>query len=524
MESNVKVVGAELNEPDYNFNELTAKITHNFSRTNKLSFDFYLSNDKFYINQFREFADEGVDADEKKFTNETKDIRWGNLMVSGTWRKNFSSNLRSEVSFAYLGYGSQMSLISSQGVNKYKANQMGFVTKQRTETGSESDNRITDYILQWNLGYKFRQNHFVEFGANATYHYFHHFYLRNWSKEESSTDDKPRPKAEQVDSEAESKTPEIHIYGNDDINITDKLLLSPGINISCFQGSERFHWTVSPRLSFNYRASNSIAFKGGYSRTSQYIHQLALGIISLPSDVWLPISGNQLPLTADKFAIGVYKSLTPSIMVSGEVYYKKMHNLIDFKDDISSIPQGVPMNQKTTIGSGTAKGMDVCLQKESGDVTGHISYSLLWTDRKFLEKNLGMTFPARNDNRHRFNIFVNYDISKVFSVSGAWLVMTNNLITLSTQVDQSCPSSRPIGFVRVPTNNYRLPLFHRLDLNAMVRTRIGDFNLSVYNAYDKRNAVGITTDVKWENQEKKIIHKKLTIFSIFPSLSYTFRF
>ena len=46
-----------------------------------------------------------------------------------------------------------------------------------------------------------------------------------------------------------------------------------------------------------------------------------------------------------------------------------------------------------SVGKGTSKGIDIKVSKEFGKISGHVSYSLMWADRRYPEKNGGKKFP-----------------------------------------------------------------------------------------------------------------------------------
>lgn len=85
------------------------------------------------------------------------------------------------------------------------------------------------------------------------------------------------------------------------------------------------------------------------------------------------------------------------------------------------------------IGKGTAKGIDFKVSKEFGKLSGHVSYSLLWADRQYPDKNHGKKFPARFDNRHKINVMANWKINDKWDMNVSWTGMSGNRITLPTQ-------------------------------------------------------------------------------------------
>ncbi|NMB72153.1 MAG: hypothetical protein GYA22_08400, partial [Bacteroidales bacterium] len=79
-------------------------------------------------------------------------------------------------------------------------------------------------------------------------------------------------------------------------------------------------------------------------------------------------------------------------------------------------------------------------------------------------------------------------------------------------------------------NSYRLPDYHRLDVSITLRGKEnpkrfwqGEWNLSVYNAYARKNtwAIQFVEDDKIPNATYA---QKIYLFSVVPALTYNLRF
>ena len=81
-------------------------------------------------------------------------------------------------------------------------------------------------------------------------------------------------------------------------------------------------------------------------------------------------------------------------------------------------------------------------------------------------------------------------------------------------------------------NNYRLPFYHRMDLNLRRNTRHGYWNFSLYNAYCNMNTIAVIRDYSDShynidgngNIYSPPVFKKLRLILIIPSVSYTWIF
>jgi hypothetical protein len=187
------------------------------------------------------------------------------------------------------------------------------------------------------------------------------------------------------------------------------------------------------------------------------------------------------------------------------------------------LPAYEPIHSGLVVGRGTAKGIDVMIEKNVGKISGHVAYSLLWADRTFPEKNNGVKFPARFDNRHNFNVLLNWRINEKWQVNAAWTAHSGNRFTLMTQVWDAPAYSYSYEYevgLKAPINNYRLPFYHRLDLGATCHNAKGYWTFSLYNAYCNINTVAI----RREYSKGEPVFQKVSIIPIIPSISYTWTF
>jgi len=79
-------------------------------------------------------------------------------------------------------------------------------------------------------------------------------------------------------------------------------------------------------------------------------------------------------------------------------------------------------------------------------------------------------------------------------------------------------------------NSYRMPDYHRLDLSVSFQSKIKqdriwswDLNLSVYNAYSRKNAWAINFVQDEENPD--VTYAEMTyLFPVIPALTFNFHF
>lgn len=80
-------------------------------------------------------------------------------------------------------------------------------------------------------------------------------------------------------------------------------------------------------------------------------------------------------------------------------------------------------------------------------------------------------------------------------------------------------------------NDYRMPDYHRLDLSVTLRPPkkpdrkwYGEWNLSVYNAYGRKNPWAINFVQESGTDGYQTYAEMTYLFSVIPSISYNFKF
>lgn len=522
---------AELDATDanfgYAFTDMNMKVTHRLSPASKLWFSTYWGYDYFNFGQSTKMQNISSESD--------INLYWGNFLLSGGWEKEFSPTLRGNLIASATRYRSQID------ISDMSESRDGDKILEKYLYSTGTNNYIYDYRLNGTFTWTPTDNNQMMYGAIATAHDFMpmtSFLIReDRIQKQNFRDNVPHLYGG-----------EVNIFAEDNWHFSDRLLLSGGLHYTIFKmtGKENgFKQALSPRLSFNYTPNEEWALKGGYSRTSQFIYQLSQSLISLPTDQWLPIGGGQKPMTADKIALGAYWTHQGLFTVSLETYMKWIHNVLEFRDEHYLVPPTDRWTSRSVAGSGTAKGVDFKFAREFGAVSGQLSYSLLWADRLFTEKNNGERFPARFDNRHKINAFINWRLTKRFDIGVSWTGMSGNRITLPTQIWNVPFLGAGYGDVeaelRTQVNNYRLPFYHRMDLSATLNTKSGFWNLSVYNAYCYSNAIAVARterlvevpnpgfDPNTPYTQPTTISSQPTfvsyrLFPIIPTISYTWLF
>lgn len=492
----------------YSFCDLNGKVTHRFSSNASGFLSVYFGNDNFIA------GSKYGNKKEDDYENTKINMNWGNIVAQAGFNYRLSPQMSAEFTAAYTRF------FSSINNKNHYIDRIGN-SKEELKSKEKSSNNINDCIFRGDFDWNPNDSHYVRFGAGYTLHSFQPGH--NYSRYDNGT-----AKVTLRDTTRSLIANEANLYIEDDFLMSDHFRMNAGIHASLFNIKGKTHFGIGPRLSVSYRPTDNWAVKAAYSRTNQYVHQLCQTYMSLPTDRWVPITGELKPATADKVALGGYwQSSDGMFAVSIEGYYKWMRNLVDYRDEYYLYSVEDAWSSRLCNGKGSAKGVDIKFEKVSGRLTGHISYSLAWADRTFPEKNGGRTFPARFDQRHTINIMLNWNINDKVSLNAAWTGHSGNRFTLLPQVWES-PDFISLPYndgdndpLKEQINNYRLPFYHRLDLSCTVRNKRGYWSFGLYNAYCHLNTVAIR---RTYNRKGIPVFQKVKFLPIIPSISYTWQF
>ena len=314
-----------------------------------------------------------------------------------------------------------------------------------------------------------------------------------------------------------------------DGSLTPRLRFNAGARVSSAYVDNTFYVNPEPRVAFRYAIDSLTAIKASYSRMAQYLHRVSSAAVAFPTDIWYPVTSRVKPQTADQIALGVQRTFPKqNVYVSVEGYYKWMHDLIGYKEG-ASLLLNTNFENQLVQGKGLSYGLEVLIKKESGKLTGWISYTLAKSERQYDEVNNGDWFLARYDRRHNLAVVMNYQLSKRWSVSSVFEFISGSRFTpIIGQYVVPSPSLGGIDLIPVfaPINSVKLADTHRLDVGVKYRTRPdkklqGEWFVGVYNVYNRAAPIGI---VIRPNGDGSFRYEQPGLFGLLPFVSYGFKF
>lgn len=526
----------------YYFYDLNLKVNHKFSDKDRLFFSLYSGDDKVYAKaRFGEQYQNANYGEGSSSEHLNIDWRWGNRVAALRWNHVLSPNLFMNVTGAYTQYRHSMDV--DLGDESYYENQGQPVTSSES-MGLGLKSGIYDVSAKADFDYKPSESHDMKFGASLTHHRYRptttgvHM-LETHDGQQSFAFDT-------VTSDSRIRALETDLYVEDNWSISNFFKLNAGLHYSTFTVDKNTYHSVQPRVSLRALLTEDFSLKAGYAYMSQYIHLLSSNAISLPTDLWVPVTGQVVPMNAHQMAIGAFYDWK-GFEFSVEGYYKRMANVMEYKDGSSffSLDQ-TSWQDKVVMGDGWSYGIELFAQKQVGKFTGWVGYTWSRSERLFnrpgQELNFGKVFPAKYDRRHDFNVVLMYEFNDRIDVGATWIYSTGNCATLAYQnfhglnlySSESYFMYPPeIGYIE-NRNNYRFNSYQRLDLVANFHKQKKHceriFSINIYNALSHNNPFVVIPRSHYENDpvtgmavETKVL-EQVCIFPIIPALSWKYVF
>jgi len=498
----VRGLGADFDQ--LYFSDFTGKVNLQLNQKNRLFVSTFLSKDEF-------LADGGL-----RWENKAGTIRWNHLFGSRLflnttlytskyeynliarqniiWKNNINNaSLKTDFIFykdptSTIKFGLRISghHFNPGNIEDFAGNQYDFVPKRNASETSlyfSHDKQLGD---KWQLNYGFRLSSWTNFGRTIEY--------------------------------------EI----NEDYQIVDSTIYNT-------RASYNEYSNLEPRLNLSWNFYPSHFLKFNYSRTAQYINLISNSISPFNNlEVWLPASVNIKPQLGNQISVGwIYSK--PKWKLEVDAYGKILHNQLDYIDQ-AQLLLNPHLEAELRVGSSRMYGVEGTLTKNTGKLTGWLSYIYSRSFRNIPGINNGRTYRTLWDRPHQFLMSFNYLASNRLTFSGTFLLSSG------------APNSRPTAYYQyagrtVPVyssrNNSRLPTYHRFDvgMNTRLNKREQRFNhflgISVFNFYAQKNTI-LESFNKVEQSEGSftvpasthsgtIVPTYRFLYSLVPSVTYSFR-
>lgn len=458
-------------------------------------------------------------------------FNWGNAAASIRWNYIISNRLflNTSATFSYYDFGTEMGM----DVYQFKLN-----------------SGIRDYAIKSELTWIPTPKHNIRFGVHNI---FHQCQPGQYAVQAGAGFDFALPKVQPY------LANELAIYAHDEWDISKRWKVNAGVRYTnfchigqftryilddlgyvcdsiCYKPGETINQynRVEPRLSVRFLCDSFTSIKASATLNYQFMHQISIASISLPTDVWMPSTDLLKPQTVMQFTLGAFRNFHQNMFETYiDLYYKQMYNLAEYRDGLDFSTFTINPDQMYVFGKGWSCGAEFFVKKAKGRFTGLIGYTLGFTRRQFDELNNGNPFWAKYDRRHDLSITLTYEILRnKLNVSALWVFQSGNTMTI------------PVGYYFYmgsyitefsDRNAYRMPPYHRLDLSVnWTIKKTSKFetglNFSIYNVYNRKNPFFIyfetntNVDIPTNTFEMSTHAYQMSLFPIIPSIMWTFKF
>lgn len=506
----------------YHFFDLNGKVAHRFSDKSFLTFSTYWGSDNLqskynYSEMAPSLISDPYNSGNQTYNDELS-TGWGNIIPSLRWSYSITNRLFANLSVAYSNYQ-----FYTEQSESFTDNNDFVELKRRYYSG------MRDLVGKIDFDYTPLNNHRVKFGANYT---FHRFYpgIDMAETQLSSNQVNDTTIGGQV-----ILGRELHTYFQDEMNLSPTLKVNFGCHVSGYFADNQSYWSIEPRMNFRLLLSPSISLKGSFASMAQYMHVLSATNMSLPSDLWLPVTDKVEPLRSWQVDFGPEWEVSKGISFTVEGYYKKVKNILDYRDNQSFFDFSQSWDDKLTSGTGESYGIEMLLHRKVGDLSGWIGYTLSKSMSQFDDINNGEPFRANNDRRHDASVFVSYKISPSIDANLVWAFGSGKPVTLANEKFYAPPMPtgmsdfNPVVESYSKKNGYTMPSFHRLDIGASFNkeNRIGKrvWSVGVMNVYGRQNPFFLYFSETLVDGNAQLRLKQFSLFPVpLPYIRYTLYF
>lgn len=507
------------NRLGYSFLDIQGKLQQILGPKDRLLLSGYVGGDRFASGY--EIDTSGV-VDKFDFS-----LNWGNLLGSLQWRHEWNNQMFSNLVF----HGSQYSYKANSTSNLELQN-LPDVTKSLTTTSS-----VRDLGLKWSFDLMPDCHQWLRFGLGSTAHEFVPETYQETIQQnliDSSSTSLSQRKIQSLESVA---------WLEDQVRFGDWANFNLGLHFSTYLVDSSFFWSLQPRGSVRFNLPKNFGLQASYTQMVQYIHLLSNSGVGLPTDLWVPATGSIPPQQSRQYSLGVDKNLPlKGLKFSAEGYYKQMNNLIDYQTGINFLGNTDWQDLVEKEGVGWSYGLELLLKKNTGRFKGWIGYTWSKTERQFSTINFGAIYPYKYDRRHDLSVAMIYELNDHMEFSANWSYGTGAALTFPEGVYYA-PSSPLLGFWDLnqgqdldviidygSRNNFRLPAFHRLDINFRVYKKYPKietfWNFGIFNVYNRRNPyfLFLRADYSDNPSSPEIKVRKMSLLPILPEINFGFKF
>lgn len=504
------------------FYDLNTKLSYNLGENDNLYLSGYFGRDLLDISE--------------SFNNV-----YGNAVLNLRWNHLFSDKLFSNTSLIYSDY--------------YYGLELGFI-------GLKWDSGIKNYNFKYDLKHYLSDKLKLNYGLSAIYYDFNPGTVKPSGPDSAINYDQLEKKyalepALYIDAEHELTErimvsyglrysmfyrlgeQNMNIYANNQpvtfdnqLKIYEKATPTGTVHYGNNETIADFN-NLEPRISVAYKLDDNQSVKASYNRMAQYLHLITNTSSPTPLDVWAPSDNYTKPELLDQFAVGYFRNFkNDAYTLEVESFYKKVQNKLDYIDGADLIANKA-IEQVLLNGKARSYGLEVLFRKNTGKLTGWVSYTLSRSEQQTPGRtpeetgiNNGEWYRAGYDKLHNLSVTGSYQYTDKWSFGAIFALQSGQPATYPEGQYQYGDISIPVFGSR---NGDRLPMYHHLDVSATYVPKPdkkkgwqGEWVFSIYNLYNRQNSASITFRQNEDSGRNEAV--RLSIFGVIPSVTYNFKF
>jgi ferric enterobactin receptor len=469
--------------PDFYFYDFNTKLTLTPTDKDILSLSFYRGKDNLDQSQdlsgnnfsFRGGGNNDFVVAQDISRQREELTTWGNTGVSGKWARRIHDRLYSSAMASYSSYFSTYDRSTSFSGSTL-ADSVGFFRGGGAATNE--DNEVEDLTVRLDNEFHVSNSHDLKFGLGVSMFNSHYYTALNDTTQLLALDTKSR---------------QANFYLQDMWSISPNLELTIGGRGVHYDKTSKLY--LEPRASLMYSLSERVKLKGAWGHYHQFVNRISNeNVLEGGRDFWLLADEEMTPNFAEHY-IGGASYETDDFLFDVEGYYKDLDDLLEYTRRVQYVFRNgrrEEVGRGFFQGQGSAKGIDVLLQKKRGKLNGWLGYSYGKVEHTFPDFNSGLTFPASHDRTHEINLVGKYRLGD-WELAATWVYATGKAYTAPiSQYYVDLLDGSEFSYIHVSDkNSQRLPNYHRLDF-SISRSFYFDTTkwvagFSLFNLYNNKN-------------------------------------
>jgi hypothetical protein len=273
-----------------------------------------------------------------------------------------------------------------------------------------------------------------------------------------------------------------------------------------------------PRLRITLNEGSPISEHLNYVRLSQSDHSIEGSNAGLRTMLWLAPDKDFGPEISDVLSAGFHGKIKNDFSWIIEGYYKMINGMVDFKPGASLIFDTTFADLLNKV-QGKAYGLEAGIIKNTGNLTGSISYTYSRSKMQW-DSSVGMIWiPSTADRPHNVSIMLKYHLKERTSFGLNFVYQSGVPATIYMH-------ETSYGEFFETKNNIRYFDYHRLDLSLrqiIYKRKLTIFlDIDIYNIYNHKNTFYFRKT--YDPANNSYYYENICLFPVMPSLTLTVKY